>query len=195
MTKREVFAKEVNLISTSIIKEWVLASLDNVPDYFFRGMASSTGKYHPQCTCKKHGLLIHVKRTIYLANRLCTGWGFDTLTKDIVLAAVILHDIAKVPSPKEDPKITYADYENHPINAEKYFALNTELNTEPNQTTIKLITEAIRHHMGLWTPTSIKKSIINYSLVELAVYTADYMSATKDLVTPVDNEEINIDGL
>jgi 23S rRNA maturation-related 3'-5' exoribonuclease YhaM len=184
---KNVLLKELDLIKSPLIKEWTKATLQNVPDYFFYGMASSTGKYHPACTCQKGGLLIHVKRAVYFANRLCDGWGIKGIDHDIVISAVILHDIAKVPSPKEDPKITYADYENHPINAEKYFAMTPQhvidlpeeiYHSEPKRE-YQLIRDCIRHHMGLWTPASIKKSLADYTQLELLVYTADYMAATK----------------
>jgi 23S rRNA maturation-related 3'-5' exoribonuclease YhaM len=184
--KSEILNPEIALITNPEIRKFVTQTLENSPDYFYEAQASSTGKYHPACTIKKGGLVVHVKRAVYLANHLCDGWGLKGLEKDIVLAAMILHDIAKTPS--NDPRYTYADFENHPINAEKYLDKEGELNKEPNKTTINLINEAIKHHMGLWTPASIKKPIINYSLVELAVYTSDYLASRKDLVTPKDGE-------
>jgi len=189
---KNILLKELDLIKDPLIKEWTKATLQNTPDYFFYGMASSTGKYHPACTCQKGGLLIHVKRAVYFANRLCDGWGIKGIDHDIVISAVILHDIAKVPSPKEDPKITYADYENHPINAQKYFAPlcpSGSIEIMISQARQGKIEDCIRYHMGLWTPASIKKSLADYTNLELLVYTADYMAATKDLVTPVDNLE------
>jgi len=194
---KNVLIKEIDLIQDTLIKQWTKDTLLNTPDYFFYGMASSTGKYHPTCTCQKHGLLIHVKRAVYFANRLCDGYGIKGIEHDIVISAVILHDIAKVPSPKDDPKITYADYENHPINAKKYFAqmpqhvidLPEEIYYSEPQKEYNLITDCIQHHMGLWTPKSIRKPLSEYTQLELIVYTADYMSATKDLITPVDNLE------
>ena len=179
--KHEVFAKEIALIKDLKIQEFVKATLNNTPDYFFVAQASSTGKYHPPCTNKVGGLLVHVKRAIYIVNRLCDGWGIANLDKDIVLAATILHDIAK--TPHNDPKYTYADFENHPINASKYFGtISLDSNIILN------ITTCIANHMGLWTPASIKKSIKDYSLLELIVYTADYIATTKDLITPKDIE-------
>jgi len=183
---KNVLEKEINLIQDLLIRDWTRATLQNAPDYFFIAQASSTGKYHPACTCKEGGLIVHVQRAVYIANRLCEGWGIFKLDRDIVLSATILHDIAKTPS--HDPKYTYADFENHPINARKYFDNTTELNKEPNKTTIELINNCIKYHMGRWTPASIKKDITNYSLSELCVYTSDYIATTKDLITPEDKE-------
>jgi HD superfamily phosphohydrolase YqeK len=182
---KNVLEQEINLIQNQEIKNFTKSTLNNTPNYFFIGMASSTGKYHPTCTCIKSGLLIHVKRTIYIANRLCDGWGIKGIDRDIVLSATILHDIAKVPSPKEDPKITYADYENHPVYAHNYFIISDEFNDE----ILQKINNCICFHMGLWTPQIIKKEIKDYTLLELCVYTADYIATTKDLITPVDNTD------
>lgn len=155
------------------------ASLNNTPDYFYKGWASSTGKYHPACTCKDGGLVVHVKRAVYITNRLCGGWGLEGLDKDIVLAATILHDIAKV-GQGSGP---YADYVNHPINAINYLDQTVDIPAE----VYTKVYDCIRFHMGLWTPESIKKPIKDYTLLELIVYTADYMATTKDLTTPKDN--------
>jgi 23S rRNA maturation-related 3'-5' exoribonuclease YhaM len=193
MEKYNVLEKEINLINDVSIKEFTKATLNNAPDYFFKAMASSTGKYHPACTYKEGGLIIHVKRAVYIANRLSSGYGILEIDRDRILSAIILHDIAKFPNPKQDPKYTFADYENHPLNAEKYFAKMNEEKNELNDGTfaeenVAKIRSCIRHHMGLWTPASIRKPIKEYSLLELIVYTADYMAATKDLITPLDNE-------
>jgi len=184
--KWRVFEKELELIKDSYIREFTKESLNNTSDYFFIAQASSTGKYHPTCTIKKGGLIVHVKRVIYLANRLCTGLGIEGIDKDIILSACILHDIAKTPS--NDSRFTYADYENHPINAVKYLANYKhpeDKQLEYADFYIKL-NGCIQYHMGLWTPKEIKKDIKNYSLLELVVYISDYIAATKDLITPED---------
>jgi len=186
---KNVLEKEINLIHDEVIREWTKNTLQNAPDYFFIAAASSTGKYHPVCTNKEGGLIVHVKRAVYIANRLCEGWGIFLSDRDIVLSATILHDIAKTPS--HDSRYTYADFENHPINAEKYFApLNVSGGLEITLALSRQeqINNCIKYHMGRWTPKSIQKEIKDYTLQELCVYTADYTATTKDLVTPVDNE-------
>ena len=122
----------------------------------------------------------HSKRAVYLANRLCDGWGITDYDRDIVISACLIHDIAKTKgkdvSFKWHPVIAKAFYCNRPITNDFLGKINS----------------AVEHHMGLWTPQCIKKPIKDYSLIELAVYTCDYMATTKTLITPVDNEEINV---
>jgi len=72
---KDVLENEINLIRNQEIREWTKSTVQNCPKYFFTGMASSTGKYHPTCTCIEGGLVIHVKRAVYLADRLCGGYG------------------------------------------------------------------------------------------------------------------------
>lgn len=189
--KSDILNSELNLIKDNSIMEWTLFTLNNAPEYFWTAQSSSTGKYHPFCTIKVGGLITHVKRAVYIANRLGSGWGIIGIDRDIVLSALILHDIAKIPNPKVSSASTYADYENHPINAEKYFApIPTRLmgKTTIYDPTFEKIKKCINYHMGLWTPEKIKKPIKDYTLLELIVYTADYMATTKDLVTPKDKE-------
>lgn len=187
MKQSSVFELELFLIRNPSIREWTEKTLENVPMYFWIAQASSSGKYHPQCTIKKGGLITHVKRAVYLANHLCEGWGIFDTERDIVISATILHDIAKTPAQNiaksYGMKSTTEDFVNHPINAEKYFVKGII-----DDVIKENINECIRYHMGRWTPDSIKKEIKDYSLYELAVYTADYLSSRKDLTTPKDNE-------
>ena len=189
--KADILMNEINLITTVYIKEWTIKVLENTLDYFFKAPASSTGKYHPICTCKEGGLVIHVKRAVYIANRLCSGWGITQLDRDIVISATILHDIAKVANLKENSKISYEQYENHPINGKDllFSTLNSKENiVSPFAEIIIEIGNCIQNHIGLWTPEKVKKPIKDYTLLELVVYTADYMATIKDLITPKDNE-------
>lgn len=190
--KWKVLERQINLIKTPEIQKFVKETLNNTPDYFFKAWASSTGKYHPACTCVDGGLVRHVRRATYIANRLCEGWGLFDLSRDIVLAAIILHDIAKVPSPSAGGKSSYADYENHPLKAKDYFAVMEISESFPVEKAFPVqtaITSAIIYHMGRWTPKTVAKPIETYTLTELAVYSADYMATTKDLVTPEDTIE------
>lgn len=176
--KGEALRQEIGLIRCDQIRDFTHKTLQETPEYFFTAAASSTGKYHPFCTIRPGGLVVHVKRAVYIADRLSRGWGIEGHDKDIVISATILHDIAKTGKGAG----SYQDYENHPLNAEKYFFKNDEIIND-----INLIKSCIRHHMGLWTPAHARKSIQNYTLPELLVYTSDYMSASKDITTPVDN--------
>lgn len=177
--KWDVLQGELALINDPDIQDWTLRTLQNVPAYFWYAPTSMTGKYHPACSNGKGGLIVHVKRVVYLANKICHAWGIFSKNRDMVIAACILHDIAK-----PAPGTPYKEHEDHPINAKKYFA------ESGGQGFVDLIEDCIRNHMGRWTPIKIAKPIEEYNLMELAVYTADYLSSVKDLATPKDRKEI-----
>jgi len=181
---KNVLVKELNLIQDPLIKEWTSKTLANAPDYFYVAQASSTGKYHPSCTLGDGGLIVHVQRAVFFANRLCGMFGFDQHNIDIVISATILHDIAKVGRGFG----SMDDYTNHPLNAEKYFAKDCELNKEPNQTTTSIINNCIRLHMSRWSPEEVLIPLEDYSLVELCVTLADYLATTKEVQTSEDNK-------
>ena len=172
--KWDVLEGEVALINDPDVQDWTVRTLKKVPEYFWYAPTSMTGKYHPACSNGKGGLIIHVKRVVYLANKICHAWGIFAQNRDVVLAACILHDIAK-----PAPGTPYIEHENHPINARRYFQTD-------KQPYVQEIDDCIRNHMGRFSPRSILKPMEEYSLQELAVYTADYLSSVKDLVTPRD---------
>jgi HD superfamily phosphohydrolase YqeK len=186
----ESLQEELNLIRDEEVREWTKETLKNAPEYFWVAQASSSGKYHPACTCKDGGLITHVKRVVYLANRLCEGWGIFDIDRDTVLSACILHDIAKTPTPriayKYGMKTTSEDYTNHPLNVMKYYPGKKTITM--NSKILGNIHQCIAYHMGRWTPDSIKKEIKDYDLLELIVYTCDYLATTKTLITPVDEK-------
>jgi len=175
--KHLVFEKEIGLIIDIDLQDWVQRTFQKVPDHFWVIPSSQTGRYHPACSNGRAGLIIHTKRVVWLADKICCAWGIEGLPRDIVLAACLLHDTAKAPIGSAP-----GAYAQHPLNVKKFFA---EWNEKEILMTIEL---CICHHMGRWTPAEIKKPIEKYSLIQLAVYTADYLASMKELVTPCDND-------
>jgi len=114
LNKAAVFQEEINLICDPLIKEFAIASVNLLPDYFFKIPASSTGKYHPAYALGDGGLVRHTKAAVRIAhcmfgNTTITG-KFSQDMKDRIIAALIIHDGLK--SGKE--KQTYTVH-NHPI--------------------------------------------------------------------------------
>lgn len=170
---------EINLINDNNIRAYVRATLNNSPDYFFVAPASSTGKHHPECVNGSRGLLVHVQRAVFIANRLCQAFDITGRQRDVIIASTILHDIAKVPNLQGN----YEDYVNHPINALKY------LPASGDKDLTREISNCVQYHMGLWTPEKIKKPMNKYTLSEVIVYLSDFISATKGVGTPVDRDQ------
>ena len=68
--KSDNFNTEIARINDNIIKEDTKYLLNNLPDYFYRVQAASTGKYHPRYALGELGLVRHVKAAVCLAHNL-----------------------------------------------------------------------------------------------------------------------------
>ena len=83
MDKSQVFHLEISQIKHPELQQWVRDTLQLTPEYFFKAAASSTGKYHPACTIKEGGLLVHVQRAVYFALQLCEAWAIFDRDRDV----------------------------------------------------------------------------------------------------------------
>jgi len=98
-SRLELFQKELMLIDAPLIETFVREALEALPDYFFVIPASSSGKYHPPYALGRGGLVRHTKAAVAIAHVLMENetigskWGQEK--KDMVIAALILHDGCK----------------------------------------------------------------------------------------------------
>ena len=95
---KNCFEPEIQAINSLFIKSFVRAMLDRAPNYFFSVPASSSSKYHPDFAGGHGGLIRHTKAAIIVAlsffeNPVLCNLNRDE--KDIILAAIILHDSCK----------------------------------------------------------------------------------------------------
>jgi hypothetical protein len=181
MELKKIYEPEIAMIKNSVIQELVRRVLDRIAlsnPYFFKAAASSSGKYHPPCCNVRGGLARHVKRAVMLGVHFSRAWGFTSRQKDVVVAALILHDIWK------------NDMRNHAIRAgqEVIDAISADQGCfcQGAMGDLYKIMSCIRHHMGLWTQERIKKPMADYTPEELAVYFADYLSSRPEIRTGLD---------
>src|SRR5574344_2142372 len=94
--KEKVFELELSSIQDEDIRNKTKDLIGKLPDYFFEVAASSTGKYHPSYALGEGGLVRHTKAAVAIAKDLLGIEMYDRRytqqEKDIILAAVILHD-------------------------------------------------------------------------------------------------------
>jgi hypothetical protein len=98
--------------------------------------------------------------------------------KDVVIAALLLHDIWKNDFKKHSSRAGQYLLDFIGKNADRYGPVGVD--------TLAAIVRAIRHHMGLWAEPEFKKPITDYDLIELVVYTADYISSRNEIGMPAD---------
>ena len=181
MKPHEVFLPELGLIQDDLIRELVtevLQALELANGYFYKAPASRSSKFHPPCCNVQSGLLRHVKRAVNIGLHLCTAYGMSQREKDVVTAALLLHDIWKNDFRKHASRAGSYLFEFINKNADKYGPIGVD--------TLAGIVRAIRHHMGLWAEPEFKKPINQYDMIELVVYTADYISSRNEIGMPED---------
>lgn len=94
---RQALDSAVDAIANPALKALVATGLTRVPEEFFAAPSSSSGKYHPADEINEGGLALHTARVVAMADKIMEYPGFSStpLEKDIVKAALVLHDTQK----------------------------------------------------------------------------------------------------
>jgi len=176
----KMFEEEIALIKTEEIRKFVIACLENVPDYFFAIPASSSGKYHPQLSLGNRGLVRHTKLAVKFAKQLIDTKVVSKFTeeeKDCIIAALILHDSHK--NGVSGSQYTVAE---HPNIAANFVMTMWEEWPTIDLTSVSLIAEGIRSHMGQWNCTKGENGTeilpTPKTEPERLIHLCDYLAAT-----------------
>jgi hypothetical protein len=188
---KNYFKTELALIKNDNIKKSgeILVSL--LPKYFFDIPASSTLKYHPKYTTGKMGLYKHVKSAVRIAQELLVLEMYQNIftsdEQDLIILAIILHDGFKKGLIEEE--YTRID---HPIIMANFILENKDkLFLDDNQ--LKILTDAIKTHMGQWIYDRNNNKILDKptTKVQKFVHLCDYLASRKFLNVDFDeNYEI-----
>lgn len=172
--KCAIFENVLNQINDDKIRNFTTSVLNSLSEEFYRIPASKTGKYHHQDSLGEGGLVRHVLRACYFGKIMIDSqkWDADDIKGDMLLSGIILHDIGK----KEHYEAS--SYLNHPITAMKISEKFKDILPEKH---FALISGCILHHMGPWTPPSVKKPMNRYNILELLTYQSDYLSSKKEI--------------
>lgn len=148
----------------------------DAPDFLNTVPASVSGKYHPEEATKQGGLVWHIRRACWFANMFFESfkWDGNNLRADIILSALLLHDIGKQESYGKD----FWKYVNHPLTAGKMIERNKNMLPEK---IFKVIQNCVHQHMHVFGPKDIIKPTEDLNICELIVYQCDYLSAKKTL--------------
>lgn len=174
----EKLGKEIALIKSEAIQELVIKALTKVKEEFFIVAASSTGKHHPDYAQGEGGLLRHVQAAVYFADIITSleMFSLEPTTRDLIIAAVILHDTCKGGVDWNRP---YA-FE-HPLLVKEL--LKEEELDEYEAVYWDEITYLISSHMGQWTTSKYSK----YELPkpetkeQKLVHLCDYLASRKQI--------------
>jgi len=183
-----VFTEYIDQINNDGIKELVIMVMDKIGignNFFFNAPASSSGKFHPPCSnVKPGGLVRHVFRALDIGKHLSRALDFNKTQKDIVIAALIMHDIWK------------NDFGNHATRAGdeimETIRANPHLFELVSMETLAEIVKCVRMHMGPYSEAKLRKEMKNYTLTELVVYESDYLSSRPEIGTPQDTCNLDL---
>ncbi len=173
---KEFFIKELDNIHITEWKEAVMKMIDNVPEYFWEVPASSSGKYHPECSLGEAGLVRHSILVERIALDLLITETFIPKTPELesaVAIASLFHDVMK-----QGDNAGHTVFE-HPVLGSKFIREN--LKDHIPSVYLNLICHAVERHMGKWI-TSEKSDIVlekPVSAFDKLIHIADYTASLK----------------
>mgnify|MGYP004496407663 CR=1 FL=1 len=179
--KIKIFEQELEYIQEPV-KSVVINILSNLPDYFFKVAASSTGKYHPKMSLGEGGLVRHTKAAVRIAMDLLELQMFaplDRTARDLILGSLLLHDGLK--HGKTEEKYTRAD---HPLLMSEFILdlANKDVKTEEVQLIYERLASGIATHMGQWNIDYRTKQVIMekpQTHYEKFIHLCDYLASRK----------------
>lgn len=195
----EQFKNEIDLIENDLVKQVLIEAVKKIPEYFFFVPASSSGKYHPKSSLGVGGLIRHVKSVFYVSEELLShpmfGEEFTSEQKDMIRAAIILHDSCKQGTHGHAEGHTRTD---HPLLVRKAlmpygFTEDEELifkdtiySSMKRQAVLNIwdtICETIETHMGPWTKDREGKEVLYppENPMQKHVHLCDYLASRKNI--------------
>lgn len=174
--KVNALLEELHVIEDIRILDWTIKAVVSLPDYIFSVPASSTGKYHPDYALGEGGLIRHLKAAARIAQELFTiSYPFSNEERDIIIAAILLHDGAK-------HGVTYEKYSKHehPLIICDYLKDQEFFNDIPQA---QEIIDAIASHMGQWNTCNRSRVVLPLpeTNVQKFVHLCDYLASRKCL--------------
>lgn len=189
MQKEEYFLKELTYIKNQKVKKSLIYMIQQLPDYFFKVEASSTGKYHPKYALGNGGLLRHTKAAVRIGYELLSnpiiGNKYTDIEQDLMLMGLVLHDGLKLGKEKEK----YTKF-NHPILMANYIEEQKD-NLELSDDQRALVCDVIKTHMGPWITDYQGKEILEKPKTKYQnfVHMCDYLASRKCILIPFDEED------
>ena len=171
----QYFKAELDLIARPEIREFVKECMKAVPDYIFEDCPSSYGPYHPIEELGPDGTILHTKEVFALAYELSRGLDCEE-SRDEICAAALLHDLLK----QGESKSGYTTKDHPQLMADLVADIyRKKFRNKLDRESALKIYYGIFYHYGPWTKPDSRKPITQYTMEELAVYLADYISSKR----------------
>lgn len=179
---------------------WLFAKklINTIPPYIYEVGASSSGKYHPQYTLGKGGLIKHTLAVVRLLNYIfkieCINY-WSSRERDVLRIAGLMHDSRKSGSQEDYEQNKYTRHE-HPLLAAEIVRGFLGCRTIPDKE-IKLIASIIETHMGEFNISKYSSVILPKPKTNLQkmLHLTDYLASRKDIEILIDTGDIIKDKL
>lgn len=187
MTKSDCFEKEINWIKDRKIRMFTAYCISQLPDYFFRVPASSSGKYHPSYALGDGGLVRHTKAAVMIAHELFNlemfQKQFSEEQQDLILASLFLHD-----GLKQGNNVGHTIFE-HPLSSANFIIKCNSERLYLTRKQVRIIYDAIQSHMGQWNTSLQSKTILPKPKndIQKFVHMCDYLASRKFLEVNFEN--------
>lgn len=181
MEDKKRLLNTINAIEDRKIREFTKECIINAPEYFWEIPASSSGKFHPETSLGKGGLVRHTITAVKYGLSLCTINKIEGKEKDKIISALILHDTCKAGLENEKNNSNYPVHAYLPRVRYKYIAESTIKNDA------KDIFEMIDSHMGQWSTKPEKAPITKTQKI---THYADYLASRKK--QPIEDYETEL---
>ena len=190
------FRGTFELIHNEKIRKFAKWVTVNAPDYFFEISASSTSKYHPRYALGKSGLVRHTLGAIIFANHLFPLYNFNQLEQDLIIASLIMHDMAKngIEILDNGQVVQESNYTvtKHPLIICDYVEYLYKNSDEVDDDIIYVFKEGywniikgnIQSHMGQWNKDKAGNEILPKpsSSSEVFTHLCDYLSSRRNIL-------------
>ena len=193
--KISAFKGSFQLINNLQVRKFAQWITRNAPDYFFEIPASSTGKYHPRFSLGEGGLLRHTLGAIIFANHLFPLYNFNQLEQDLIIASLIMHDMAKngIEILDNGQVVQESDYTvvKHPLIICDYVEYLYKNSDEVDEDIIyvfnnywDIIKSNVQSHMGKWNKDKAGNEILPKpsSFSEVFTHLCDYLSSRRNIL-------------
>ena len=179
---KRLLIDECEVIKNERIKQFAIAAIEMLPEYFFTASASASGKYHPQYTLGEGGLARHTLAAVKIALHLLAleqyKGQFTDDECDCMIAALLLHDGWKQGNSEEQQTV-----HGHPEICANWIMSEKAFRNMLYDEHRKLVSKCIATHMGEWTvsdksPVVLKKPS---SKAQKFVHMCDYLASRKDV--------------
>jgi len=195
MKNAEHFVKELQFINDEELRYFIEEVLNNLPDYFRKIGASTSGTHHPSYTLGEGGLIRHTKAAVGIAVNLFRAdiYPFDEFDKDIVVSSLILHDGLKCGMWEDKTAFV------HPILMKNLLLElfnddeHCELGKDKYSPIIVKISNCIASHMGKWNTNPDYDIVLPLPKTDLekCVHLCDYLASRKNIEYNFDIEIVN----